>query len=116
LTANNGSLARLAQLKLITYSIASGLQSIASLTAQNILFSSTPRVGSVWGTASALWHAGNLVSPLDFNTFAGDFRSSAAVMFRNAGATAYQSIGVQDLSTNGNIYNYARHSRCYPSV
>lgn len=106
LTANNGSLARMAQLKLITYSIASGYQSIASLTAQNILFSSTPRVGADWGTAKAFWHAGNLINPLDFNTFAGDFRSSAAVMFRNAGATAYQSIGVQDISANGNAYIY----------
>jgi hypothetical protein len=97
LTANNGSLARLAQLKLITYSVASGLQSIAALTAQNILFSSTPRVGSVWGTASALWHAGNLVNPLDLASFGGVLKSSGTVLIRNLADSAYQGLIAQQV-------------------
>lgn len=58
LTAYNNSYATQAELTLQSWSAASGTPSSAYIQAQDIVFSTTPKVG-VPGLGDAIWHAGN---------------------------------------------------------
>jgi hypothetical protein len=70
------------------------------LKAPYIVLDGIARVGSY-----NIWHAGNLVSPIDRASFNGDFRSSNTVFFYNLAATAYQGIVAQFVANNsGGFY------------